>query len=247
MTLGLLTPNTLAFIGPVHATELTDFCYVRLVRWAYGAVVRYEVNSQGASLSVLSGEESVSIQLIKPLQVIKADPITYALQVGGTVSDMILNPKELLHQRTISVQDEIEMVNNIQSGFTVSLLCLYLSGRNIRETHHFSGYHQSARGLWEFVFFARGLTLMHCRPADLWDQVKAQEPNISFSGFSERNPLRSVPAAATRTDVSSALRDLRVFAQEFYIDSITDLVDSTLSFVERYRGIFLTQMQWAEN
>ncbi|KAF1783300.1 hypothetical protein GQ600_9614 [Phytophthora cactorum] len=140
MTLGLLTPNTLAFIGPVHATELTDFCYVRLVRvsgehaivcvagldfptmkakkflYPYVAhtvapartahravglwgVVRYEVNSQGASLSVLSGEESVSIQLIKPLQVIKADPITYALQVGGTVSDMILNPKELLHQQ----------------------------------------------------------------------------------------------------------------------------------------------------
>ncbi|KAG4224318.1 hypothetical protein PC116_g27224 [Phytophthora cactorum] len=98
MTPGLLTPNTLAFIGPVHATELTDFCYVQLVRWAYGVVVRYEVNSQGASLSVLSGVESMSIQLIKPLQVIKADPITYALQVGGTVSDMILNPKELLHQ-----------------------------------------------------------------------------------------------------------------------------------------------------
>ncbi|KAG3063444.1 hypothetical protein PI124_g20186 [Phytophthora idaei] len=71
----------------------------RTVQWAYGAVVRYEVNSQGASLSVLSGEESVSIQLIKPLQVIKADPITYALQVGGTVSDMILNSKELLHQQ----------------------------------------------------------------------------------------------------------------------------------------------------
>ncbi|KAG2783405.1 hypothetical protein PC129_g22564 [Phytophthora cactorum] len=32
MTPGLLTPNTLAFIGPVHATELTDFCYVQLVR-----------------------------------------------------------------------------------------------------------------------------------------------------------------------------------------------------------------------
>ncbi|KAG3063443.1 hypothetical protein PI124_g20185 [Phytophthora idaei] len=120
-------------------------------------------------------------------------------------------------------------------GFTVSLLCLCLSGRNIRETHYFSGYHQSVRGIWEFVFFARGLTLMHCRPADLWDQVKAQELNISFSDSSERNPLRSVPAAATRTDVSSALRGLWVFAQEFYIDSITDLVDSTLSFVERYR------------
>ncbi|KAF1783323.1 hypothetical protein GQ600_9638 [Phytophthora cactorum] len=80
-------------------------------------------------------------------------------------------------------------------------------------------------------------------------RARSHTDALSSSRFMgpKRNPLRSVPAAATRTDVSSALRDLRVFAQEFYIDSITDLVDSTLSFVERYRGIFLTQMQWAEN
>ncbi|OWZ02362.1 LOW QUALITY PROTEIN: hypothetical protein PHMEG_00026087 [Phytophthora megakarya] len=98
------------------------------------------------------------------------------------------------------------------------------------------------RGLWEFGFLARGLTLMHCRPADLWDQ---------------RNTLRVAPAATSRSDVSGALRSLRIFAQEFYtrlsissmphlrifaqefyVDTVIDLIDAALTFVERYKGVY---------
>ncbi|KAE9019852.1 hypothetical protein PR002_g12686 [Phytophthora rubi] len=68
-------------------------------QWAYGAATRYEVSTGGTSLSVVVGSDVISVRLQEPLQIIKADPITYALQVGATVSDMILNPKELLQQQ----------------------------------------------------------------------------------------------------------------------------------------------------
>ncbi|KAE9065413.1 hypothetical protein PF007_g28850 [Phytophthora fragariae] len=68
-------------------------------QWAYGAATRYEVSTGGTSLSVIVGSDVISVRLQEPLQIIKADPITYALQVGATVSDMILNPKELLQQQ----------------------------------------------------------------------------------------------------------------------------------------------------
>ncbi|KAG7391436.1 hypothetical protein PHYPSEUDO_004971 [Phytophthora pseudosyringae] len=93
------------------------------------------------------------------------------------------------------------------------------------------------RGLWEFGFLARGLMLMHCRPADLWDQVQAQESNTSFTDFSERNLLRAAPTAASRSDICGALRSLRVFAQDFYVDAVTSLIDNALAFVERYKGV----------
>ncbi|ETM54547.1 hypothetical protein L914_02133 [Phytophthora nicotianae] len=51
------------------------------------------------------------------------------------------------------------------------------------------------------------------------------------------NALRAAPSATSRSDISSALRALRGFAQEFYVDDVTDLIDSALTFIERYRGI----------
>ncbi|OWY90478.1 hypothetical protein PHMEG_00041374, partial [Phytophthora megakarya] len=110
-----LATNALAFIGPFHVPELTEFCYVRVRniegetaivhvvlvpvfalelrqvdsseaelwpgsyiahpvafiqpsgpcvgQWAYSVVVRYEVNSQGTWLSVISGGQAVSVVL----------------------------------------------------------------------------------------------------------------------------------------------------------------------------------------
>ncbi|EGZ27162.1 hypothetical protein PHYSODRAFT_476571, partial [Phytophthora sojae] len=67
-------------------------------QWAYGVVIRYEMLAAGPSLSVLVGQEDTTVRLCEPLRIIKADPITYALQVGATVTDMVLNAKELLVQ-----------------------------------------------------------------------------------------------------------------------------------------------------
>ncbi|POM75423.1 Hypothetical protein PHPALM_7478, partial [Phytophthora palmivora] len=162
-----VSANALAFVGPPHVPDLTEFSYVRLVsadddtatvvvvgpdvdgngqivqlplstfelrkvdaeeatlwpgsylahpvafvlphgpcvgQWAYGVVVRYEVNTDGTWLSVLSDERAISVALMEPLRVIKADPITYVLQIGATVSDMVLNPKELLQQQDKTIQ-----------------------------------------------------------------------------------------------------------------------------------------------
>ncbi|EGZ30018.1 hypothetical protein PHYSODRAFT_374831, partial [Phytophthora sojae] len=68
-------------------------------QWAYGVVIRYEMLAAGPSLSVLVGQEVTTVRLCEPLRIIKADPITYALQVGVTVTDMVLNAKELLVQQ----------------------------------------------------------------------------------------------------------------------------------------------------
>ncbi|KAG1699956.1 hypothetical protein DVH05_012393 [Phytophthora capsici] len=449
-----LAPNTLAFFGPGHASELTEFCYVRLRRviaeeavaqvvrpdsdedgqeisvpistfelrvveaeegqlwpgsylahpvafvqpggprtgqWAYGVVLRYEVNSKGTWLSVLSGDETILVPLFEPIRIIKADPITYALQIGATVSDMTLNPKELLLQQDtvigacckkrgalppsvrallsvpFSPDERIPLIQPSTLGVVSvrrqhildcsmgkrkkNALDLYRdtipdrqeeaasvtsearpSGRHfnsasstysssddadIQEVQQMNrtlgkrrratdpsrrdhrsrlrlddseqdedsdgigareAFRQSAtqrrvtktvlqprfqgksalyvlermqqsrtasflrlppvcRGLLDFGFLARGLTLMHCRPADIWAQVKAQESNTSMTDFSERNLLRAAPSATSRSDISSALRTLRGFAQEFYVEDVTALIDSALTFIERYRGI----------
>ncbi|KAK1935509.1 hypothetical protein P3T76_010734 [Phytophthora citrophthora] len=78
---------------------------------------------------------------------------------------------------------------------------------------------------------------MHCRLADLWDQINAQDTNVSFTDFSERNTLRPAPAATCRTDVSGALRSLKIFAQAFYADEVSALIDSAVAFVDRHNAI----------
>lgn len=82
--------HPVAFIQPVRP---------RTGQWAYGVVTRYEVISDGPSLSVLVDSEVISVRLQEPLRIIKADPITYALQVGATVADMIINPKDSCSSR----------------------------------------------------------------------------------------------------------------------------------------------------
>ncbi|OWZ07449.1 hypothetical protein PHMEG_00020154 [Phytophthora megakarya] len=64
----------------VHPTAVVQPSGPCVDQWAYGVVVRYE---------------SISVALTEPLRVIKAGPITYTLQIGATVSDMMFNLREL--------------------------------------------------------------------------------------------------------------------------------------------------------
>ncbi|KAG7387983.1 hypothetical protein PHYPSEUDO_013235 [Phytophthora pseudosyringae] len=68
------------------------------------------------------------------------------------------------------------------------------------------------RGLLDYGFGVHSLMLMHCHPADLWDRVKAQYSNISFTDVSERNTLRSVAPSASRNDVNCPLHAPKVSA-----------------------------------
>ncbi|OWY93965.1 hypothetical protein PHMEG_00036448 [Phytophthora megakarya] len=64
---------------------------------AYGVVVRYEVNTDGTRTCDFGGSS-------EPLRVIKADHITYVLQIGAAVSNMVLDPKEVLHMQDTTIQ-----------------------------------------------------------------------------------------------------------------------------------------------
>ncbi|ETM47245.1 hypothetical protein L914_08023 [Phytophthora nicotianae] len=57
------------------------------------------MNLDGPSLSILSGSDMVSVKLLAPPRLIKVDPINYALQVGSSTADMLLNARELLRQQ----------------------------------------------------------------------------------------------------------------------------------------------------
>ncbi|ETN09934.1 hypothetical protein PPTG_11499 [Phytophthora nicotianae INRA-310] len=57
------------------------------------------MNLEGPSLSILSGSDMVSVKLLAPPRLIKVDPINYALQVGSSTADMLLNARELLRQQ----------------------------------------------------------------------------------------------------------------------------------------------------
>ncbi|OWY95467.1 LOW QUALITY PROTEIN: hypothetical protein PHMEG_00034519 [Phytophthora megakarya] len=89
-------------------------------------------------------------------------------------------------------------------------------------------------GVWEFGFLSRGLTLMHCRPVDLWNQVHAQDTDVSFTDFSERNTLvQHKPVLVGLT----ALRSLKIFAQAFYADELSALIECVVAFVNPYKAI----------
>ncbi|POM68195.1 Hypothetical protein PHPALM_15675 [Phytophthora palmivora] len=326
-----VSANALAFVGPPHVPDLTEFSYVRLVsadddtatvvvvgpdvdgngqevqlplstfelrkvdaeeatlwpgsylvhpvafvllhgpcvgQWAYGVVVRYEVNTDGTWLSDLSDERAISI--------------------GATVSYMVLNPKELLQQQDTTIQacqkrkgdvltsvrptltvpfvpddlvtlmrphdlnpqattlhdggptvapapsgtghldellsiaspsdaeDDIQDVRNLgrtlgkrsrsvlhdSVGRQLSIhddieadsdddegRGAFRPSRTQRRSEHpsFLRLPPVCRGLWEFGFLSWGLTLMHCRPADLWEQVHAQAANVSFTDFGTKH------------------------------------------------------------
>ncbi|KAJ8533376.1 hypothetical protein ON010_g13879 [Phytophthora cinnamomi] len=69
--MGSYVAHPIAFVQPSGPHE---------GQWAYGAVTRYQVNTEGTWLSVLAGDTAMEVRLSEPLSIIKADPITYPLQ-----------------------------------------------------------------------------------------------------------------------------------------------------------------------
>ncbi|OWZ08024.1 hypothetical protein PHMEG_00019494 [Phytophthora megakarya] len=93
------------------------------------------------------------------------------------------------------------------------------------------------RGLYDFSFGNRGLSVMHCRPVDTLDRVNALESTSSSTDFSEKNQLRPAAPATSRLDVLEALRSLRVLAAAFYSPVVCALIDAASHFHSRYKGI----------
>ncbi|KAE8882707.1 hypothetical protein PF003_g33254 [Phytophthora fragariae] len=310
-------------------------------QWAYGAATRYEVSTGGTSLSVIVGSDVISVRLQEPLQIIKADPITYALQVGATVSDMILNPKELLQQQNTVIaacrKRRGEIPASVRLLLTVpfvpnDLVALVrphdLSVVKVRRQHILDclmgarkksslDIYKDPQGLAEAdevrasvsdqparrrtdedllsvssgsdtddigeiqqqnrvlgkrsrmlesarqvqrelsrgnafnsdgvssddeleparaAFRPSALSVGLVEPFFIRD-FKAQDSNISFTYFSERNTLRSAAPATSRADVSSALRALLVFARHFYNQAVVDLIDAASAFLDSYKGV----------
>ncbi|EGZ30019.1 hypothetical protein PHYSODRAFT_468101 [Phytophthora sojae] len=69
-------------------------------------------------------------------------------------------------------------------------------------------------------------------------RVNAHDSTVSFTDFSERNTLRPAQTARSRTDVSRSLRSLRKFAVHFYTQTVVNLVDDAISFIDSYQGLF---------
>ncbi|EGZ27476.1 hypothetical protein PHYSODRAFT_470299 [Phytophthora sojae] len=94
------------------------------------------------------------------------------------------------------------------------------------------------RGLLDFGFGVHGLSLMYCHPADLMTRINAHGSTVSFTDFSKRNTLRPAQTSRSRTDVSRSLRSLRKFAEHFYTQTVVNLVDDAISFIDSYQGLF---------
>ncbi|ETP22949.1 hypothetical protein F441_03842 [Phytophthora nicotianae CJ01A1] len=336
----------------------------------------------GPILSVLEGSTTISVRLLDPPQIIKVDPINYALQVGATVSDMFLNDRELLQQQvcvTLQKRRSVTPATIKQLATTpfeldslVPLVRLHdLQVVQVRRQHildctsgprkkntldfyrdpsvtegqaptassaetltpsdtaeedgfnfdvdsdddaiasvqhqhrilgkrtrhspvegslfdsqtadteqplpkgsfrpssiqrqvhrtvvqpQFSGKHPQSllesmqqsihvqflvpppilRGLYVFSFGCRGLSVMHCKPAQLMDRVEALESASVSTDFSEKNQLRPAPLATSKDDVLNSLRAPRVLAMAFYNDEVIDLIDAATNFLFRYKGL----------
>ncbi|EGZ20484.1 hypothetical protein PHYSODRAFT_419527, partial [Phytophthora sojae] len=116
--------------------------------------------------------------------------------------------------------------------------CNYIFERMQQRVHApFLAVPPVCHGLLDFGFGVHGLSLMHCHPADLMTRVNAHDSTVSFTDFSERNTLRPAQTARSRTDVSRSLRSLREFAERFYTQTVVNLVDDAISFIDSYQGL----------
>ncbi|OWZ13803.1 hypothetical protein PHMEG_00012809 [Phytophthora megakarya] len=95
------------------------------------------------------------------------------------------------------------------------------------------------RGLWEFSSLARGLTLVRCRPADLWNQVQAQEANVSFTSFSERNTLRAATQHAVVNAHLASHQSLDMYYRPCHVKvTSASIPDIILVFIKgKYNGL----------
>ncbi|RLN21095.1 hypothetical protein BBJ28_00021930 [Nothophytophthora sp. Chile5] len=93
------------------------------------------------------------------------------------------------------------------------------------------------RGLYDFGFGTRGLSVMHCRRATPLDRMTAMETAINMTDFSEKNALRPATIPTCRSDVGDALRALRIFGRRFYNRQVLDLIEEAISFIDQYTGI----------
>ncbi|OWZ18016.1 hypothetical protein PHMEG_0007964 [Phytophthora megakarya] len=283
-------------------------------QWAYGTVSRYEVSARGTWLSVIHGEKTVSVALTKPLRVIKAYPITYALQIDATISDMVINSRELLHIQDVAIKacrkHNGEYVTSNRSALSVPFapdeLVVFIRPHNLSTvtkdphvttlvdestTEHCQDESLSLDDLLRISGASedenvQGVRTLNQRysatvmtmtsvtsPADVepfgprqltdatipanvisaavsslqWSMgiwllnarshadallndglVQAQDANVSYADFSQRNTLRPARTASSWSDVSNSLRNLRLFAQEFYSDEIGLITDTEL-------------------
>lgn len=72
------------------------------------------------------------------------------------------------------------------------------------------------RGLYEFEFGPQGLSVMHCRPVDIIDEMEAVEQGLNMSDFARTNRLPPPPVAGDIQSGIAELKALETFAAQFY-------------------------------
>ncbi|KAE9326742.1 hypothetical protein PF008_g16558 [Phytophthora fragariae] len=113
-----LAVGDLAFIGPTHAPALAKFGYVKVHHLdGSDAIVRMAgpdlddgdgsqefsvpIGTLQLRIVIIAGAEVVPMKLHDPPRANKADPITYALQVGASVSNMAVNPRSYFDSKML--------------------------------------------------------------------------------------------------------------------------------------------------
>ncbi|KAJ0391539.1 hypothetical protein P43SY_011993 [Pythium insidiosum] len=190
--------------------------------WAYGVTTGYRFQPGLVSLNILNGDTMLSVQLQDPPQLIKVDNLNYALCIGNGINATVLNAFELLDK-----QDTICM--SCKGKLPQTLLELT---QQMPSVVRFHALPPVLRGLYEFGFGIRGLSLMHCKKIDVSNELALSGSNMT--DFSERNRLPSVPDARSRSDVSGALLSLRTFARYFYNTATNDIILAAAAFVDDY-------------
>ncbi|KAE9284224.1 hypothetical protein PF008_g27212 [Phytophthora fragariae] len=67
--------------------------------WSYGVVSGCSATDDETTLHIVGHEGPVRLPLVATTAIIKADVLTYALQIGGTVNAAAFTPTELLEQQ----------------------------------------------------------------------------------------------------------------------------------------------------
>ncbi|TYZ68748.1 hypothetical protein PybrP1_003292 [[Pythium] brassicae (nom. inval.)] len=90
------------------------------------------------------------------------------------------------------------------------------------------------RALYEFGFGPRGLSVLHCGPVSVLEEMAAMEQGINMTDFSRTNRLTPAPLATDIQAILAAMKALATFASAFYNSNTSAVVERASFLITEY-------------
>ncbi|RLN51269.1 hypothetical protein BBJ28_00023443 [Nothophytophthora sp. Chile5] len=90
------------------------------------------------------------------------------------------------------------------------------------------------RGLYDFSFGVRGLSVMHLRRLTSAMIMDSAASSVNMIDFSRNNGIHPVTETPTYAHLVDAMGNLRLFARQFYNDATVSVLEAATAFIESF-------------